>query len=327
MTTTPTAPTAKSAQPVLPGITRYSDIKNAPKTANEQMGKTEFLTLFTTQLQNQNPLDPVQNEAFVAQLAQFSQLEATTNMSTSMESMVKNMKSERFMSGSNLIGKQVTAPMGNARYVQGSTISGLVSLPTGADSVNLDVYDSQNNKVYSQALGRQMPGDITLSWNGATDAGGTAPSGTYKIVATVSSLGKVTQTPISTPMTVKSVTYSPADDDLIVEVEGGATVPLSQISRIDAPLAGTAAAVPGSVAGGLNTMPGDVSGTAADPSQALNDQINNQLNAIFGKAAGASGPVSPVGTGTGATSGSGTGSTPSNALENALKGLFKPPGG
>ena len=241
------------------------------------MGKTEFLTLFTTQLQNQNPLDPVNNEAFVAQLAQFSQLEATTNMGTSMESMVKSMKSDRFMNGANLIGKQVTAPMGNARYEKGSTINGLVSLPSGADSVSLDVFDAQGKRVYTQTLGRQMPGDLKLSWNGATDAGDPAPSGTYKIVATVNSLGKVTQTPISTPMTVKSVTYSPADDDLIVEVEGGATVPLSQITRIDAAYAPPAT----SVAGGVNALPNGSAGT-------------------------------------------GSGTTPSSALEDALKGLFKP---
>jgi flagellar basal-body rod modification protein FlgD len=278
MTTTPAAPTSKTAQPILPGITRYSDLKNAAKPVNDKMGKTEFLTLFTTQLQNQNPLDPVNNEAFVAQLAQFSQLEASTNMSASLETMAKSMKSDRFMNGANLIGKQVTAPMGNARYEKGSTISGLVSIPAGADSVSLDVMDAQGKKIYTQTLGRQMPGDLKLSWNGATDAGEPAPSGIYKIVATVNSLGKITQTPISTPMTVKSVTYSPADDDLIVELEGGATVPLSQISRIDAPWVQPPST---SVAGGLNALPS-------------------------------------------ATAGSGTGSTPASALEDALKGLFKP---
>jgi len=278
MTTTPAAPTSKTAQPILPGITRYSDLKNAAKPVNDKMGKTEFLTLFTTQLQNQNPLDPVNNEAFVAQLAQFSQLEASTNMSASLETMAKSMKSDRFMNGANLIGKQVTAPMGDARYEKGSTISGLVSIPAGADSVSLDVMDAQGKKIYTQTLGRQMPGDLKLSWNGATDAGEPAPSGIYKIVATVNSLGKITQTPISTPMTVKSVTYSPADDDLIVELEGGATVPLSQISRIDAPWVPPQST---SAAGGLNALPS-------------------------------------------ATAGSGTGSTPASALEDALKGLFKP---
>jgi len=284
-TNTTAGPTTASSQPVLPGVTRYSDIKNAATPIKEQMGKTEFLTLFTTQLQNQNPLDPVNNEAFVAQLAQFSQLEATTNMSTSLENMAKSMKGERFMSGANLIGKQVTAPMGNARYTPGTTINGLISLPTGADSISLDVYDSSNRKIYTQSLGRQMPGDLKLSWDGSLAAGGTAPEGTYRIVATVNSLGKVTQTPISTPMTVKSVTYSPADDDLIVEVEGGATVPLSQLSRIEAPLVVPAAST--SVAGGVNTL----SNASLAPS---------------------------------ATSGTGTGTTPAGALEDALKGLFKP---
>ena len=182
--------------------------------------------------------------------------------------------------------------MGNARYEAGSTTSGLISLPTGADSISLDVFDAQNRKVFTQTMGRQMPGDLKLSWNGATDSGSPAASGTYKIVATVSSLGKVTQTPISTPMTVKSVTYSPADDDLIVEVEGGATVPLSQVTRIDAPFVPSSTAG-SSTAGGINAM-------TALP-----------------------GATTPSGT----SRGPGPGTTPASALQDPLKGLFKPSGG
>ena len=62
------------------GISSYSDYVNQPKTINEEMGQREFLLLFTTQLQNQNPLDPLENEAFVAQLAQFSSLESMKGM-------------------------------------------------------------------------------------------------------------------------------------------------------------------------------------------------------------------------------------------------------
>jgi flagellar basal-body rod modification protein FlgD len=65
---------------LLKNVTRYEDAKDAAKKTSEDMGKQDFLTLFTAQLQNQNPLEPVKNEAFVAQLAQFSQLEALTNM-------------------------------------------------------------------------------------------------------------------------------------------------------------------------------------------------------------------------------------------------------
>ena len=72
------ATTASTAKAPLPnGIVRYEDYTAQKKITpqNEAMGQSQFLTLFTTQLKNQNPLDPVKNEAFVAQLAQFSQLE------------------------------------------------------------------------------------------------------------------------------------------------------------------------------------------------------------------------------------------------------------
>ena len=88
--------------PTVSGIT-----KDYTKMQNEEMGQREFLLLFTTQLQNQNPLDPMKNEAFVAQLAQFSQLEATTSMSDQMTELVSSLKGERLMNGAHLIGYRV----------------------------------------------------------------------------------------------------------------------------------------------------------------------------------------------------------------------------
>jgi len=70
------------------------------------MGQTAFLTLFTAQLKSQNPLDPMDNTAFVSQLAQFSQLEATTKMSDSMSSLVKTMSTDRMTSAASLLGKK-----------------------------------------------------------------------------------------------------------------------------------------------------------------------------------------------------------------------------
>ena len=62
------------------GIRTSADLRAdaaAPKPEAD-LDRNAFLRLFTTQLQNQNPLDPMKNEAFVAQLAQFSSLEANT---------------------------------------------------------------------------------------------------------------------------------------------------------------------------------------------------------------------------------------------------------
>jgi flagellar basal-body rod modification protein FlgD len=93
---------------LLKNVSRYEDVKDAAKKTKEEMGKQEFLTLFTAQLQNQNPLEPVKNEAFVAQLAQFSQLEALTNMQGSLDKFVTSMSGERMLNSASLIGKKVS---------------------------------------------------------------------------------------------------------------------------------------------------------------------------------------------------------------------------
>lgn len=216
-------------------LPKYEELKKAAANPaqKEEMGQQAFLTLFTTQLQNQDPLDPVKNEAFVAQLAQFSQLEATTKMADSMSSMASSMQSDRLLAGTSLIGKKVATPNGTAELLEGSNISGVVSAPNGADKVALEVYDSLGRKVFTQTLGRQAPGEVQVKWEGYNDKGERMPPGRYKVQATVSSFGKVTQVPISTPATVRSVTFNGTTNEMMVEVEGGGSVPLSQIKRVD----------------------------------------------------------------------------------------------
>ena len=205
------------------------------KKANveDEMSQQAFLTLFTTQLQNQNPLDPVKNEAFVAQLAQFSQLEATTKMASSLETMAGNSKADRLMAGAALIGKKVASPQGTGLLEEGRAISGMISVPYGADNVTLDVFDQYGTKVFSNSMGRQMPGDVNVGWQGFDADGKRMPAGRYQVVATVESFGEKTLVPISSPATVKSVTFSPASNQLILELEDGSTVPLSDVQRID----------------------------------------------------------------------------------------------
>lgn len=199
------------------------------KSNGEEMDRSAFLKLFTTQLQNQNPLDPVKNEAFVAQLAQFSQLEATTKMADSLDTMASTTQADRLLQGAALIGKRVSAPDGTAELVEGASISSIISIPNGADKIAIDVYDQAGNLVQTRAMGRQMPGDVSISWDGTNNLGERQEPGRYKIVAAITSMGQVTQMPITTPNTVTSVTYSAAQNDLILELEDGATVPLSQV--------------------------------------------------------------------------------------------------
>ncbi|MEI6601157.1 MAG: flagellar hook capping FlgD N-terminal domain-containing protein [Comamonadaceae bacterium] len=195
------------------------------------MGQKDFLTLFTTQLNNQDPLDPVKNEAFVAQLAQFSQLEATTNMSQTLTDFVTSMQGERMMSSANLIGKTVAVPDGPVILSGGNPVNGVVNLPNGADGVKFDVYNSKGSLVRSQIMGAQTVGDMTWTWDGKDDAGNTAADGTYSFKATAVSQGKTTNPSVSTMAYVTSVSQD-STQSILLQVQGGKTVKLADVKSI-----------------------------------------------------------------------------------------------
>lgn len=209
---------------------------NAQKAAtpqNTSMGQTEFLTLFTTQLKNQDPTDPVKNEAFVAQLAQFSQLEATTAMKTSMNSLVASMSNDRMLGAASLMGKQVTVPDGPVQVTDTTVSQGSINLPTGADGIQLQVFNDKGVLVRTQIIGAQPVGDYTLAWDGMTDGGQAASNGTYRYVATVNSKGTMSKPTVNTYATVTGVSSAGTSDGaMLLEVAGGKTVNLSDVKRI-----------------------------------------------------------------------------------------------
>jgi flagellar basal-body rod modification protein FlgD len=217
------------------GIVKYEDYQAQQKSkpTNEQMGQTEFLTLFTTQLKNQNPLDPVKNEAFVAQLAQFSQLEATTAMKTSMQNLVSSLANDRLLGATSLIGKTVAVPDGPVTVTDTTVSQGVVNLPTGADGIKLQVYNDKGILVRTQIIGAQPVGDFTIAWDGMTDGGTAAPNGTYRYVANVNSNGSVTKPTVNTYAAVTGVTSAgTADGAMLLEVAGGKTVNLADVKRV-----------------------------------------------------------------------------------------------
>jgi flagellar basal-body rod modification protein FlgD len=197
------------------------------------MGQTEFLTLFTTQLKNQNPLDPVKNEAFVAQLAQFSQLEATTAMKTSMQNLVSSLANDRLLGATSLIGKTVGVPDGPVMVTDTTVSQGVVNAPTGADGIKVQIFNDKGILVRTQIMGPQPVGDVTIAWDGTNDGGTTVPNGTYRYVASVNSNGTVTKPTVNTYAQVTGVSSAgTADGTMLLEVAGGKTVNLADVKRI-----------------------------------------------------------------------------------------------
>ena len=216
------------------GIKTTADAANEALAAKESssMGQKDFLTLFTTQLKCQDPLDPVKNEAFVAQLAQFSQLEATTSMDQTLKNYVESMAGERMMSSTSMIGKTVSVPDAPAIITPGGKpVQGFVSLPTGAEGVKFEVFNDKGQVVTSQIMGSQPIGDMPWAWDGTGESGAQMPAGNYSFKATVISQGKTSNPSVNVLSTVTGVNQQ-ADKTVMLEVAGGKSVKLTDVQRI-----------------------------------------------------------------------------------------------
>ena len=80
--------------------------------ARQTLGQEDFLTLLVTQLRNQDPLNPLDNEAFVAQLAQFSTVSGITEVGSTLGRLEKLAAGEQRAAAPGWIGRDVTSPDG-----------------------------------------------------------------------------------------------------------------------------------------------------------------------------------------------------------------------
>ncbi|MFT5655127.1 MAG: flagellar basal-body rod modification protein FlgD [Arenicella sp.] len=214
---------------------QYTSQQAAASAEQDDLGRDAFLQLLTTQLNNQDPLDPMKNEAFVAQLAQFSSVEGIKGMQASLEDMVSGMRQDQMMAGASLVGKKVAVEGGLFQGGNGGTTNGTVNLESGADAVIMNIYHrSTGDLVFSETRGSQMPGDLEISWEGVSNTGDIAPSGNYLMSVSTVLNGHQQSVQVSTLSPVKSIKWDPNTQQLSLEIGDGNFVPLSSVERISA---------------------------------------------------------------------------------------------
>lgn len=161
---------------------QFKSIK--PKEA--AMGKDEFLKLLTTQLQYQDPLDPMDNTQFITQLAQFSTLESMKAMESKVGDNNLLLQSLNSSYATSMIGKEMKAN-GSSIYLNGTGGANLdYTLSKDAAKVEIGIYDEIGNKVRSVTYGNQPSGANAYMWDGKDSNGNTLLAGkyTYSITAT-----------------------------------------------------------------------------------------------------------------------------------------------
>jgi flagellar basal-body rod modification protein FlgD len=145
------------------------------------MGQDAFMKMFLAQMTNQNPLDPMDNTDFTAQLAQFSSLEKLTLIADSLEGFGRLEEAYGKTQALSYLGREVTVSGGTMPVIAGYSNSILFDLETPA-YVYMRITDPNGQVVSNRDLGLKAQG-ITheVTWDGVSDDGKLVADGAYKV--------------------------------------------------------------------------------------------------------------------------------------------------
>ena len=189
-----------------------------------------FLTLLTTQLQNQNPLDPLDTNQFTQQLVQFASVEQQMNMNTQLQTLVSLQQTAQNSQALGFVGKTVTvngttAPLSNGQ-------AQWTFNPSSPATATFTVSDSTGQTVFSKT-GTVQPGQQAFNWNGLDSSGRQWADGNYTLTVTaVSANGQSVAIPTTVTGMVNSVDLTQSPPLLSI---GGQNYTLNQILSVTAP--------------------------------------------------------------------------------------------
>ncbi len=189
-----------------------------------------FLKLLTTQLNNQDPLNPLDNAQLTSQLAQMSTVSGVEKLNTTLQSLVDQSSSSQALQAAFLIGRTVLVPGSQVALSAGATTPFGIDLQGAADSVKATVVDAAGNTVRTFDLGAQAQGVKALSWDGKNDAGVQVADGAYTLKVSASAAGAAVTANALTLATVSSVAQS--GTGVTLNLSNGGTASLSGVKQI-----------------------------------------------------------------------------------------------
>lgn len=168
-----------------------------------------FLKLLVTQLNNQDPLNPLDNAQLTSQLAQMSTVSGIEKLNSAFQSLLAQSGSSQVLQSAALIGRTVLVPGHELALKQGTDMPFAVDLAGAADSVKVTVKNAAGDVVRTFDLGALKQGVKTLSWDGKTDGGAAAPDGAYTVSVTAQAGGEGVDCAALTYAKVGSVAQGP----------------------------------------------------------------------------------------------------------------------
>ena len=184
------ATAATTASPVVSGTTPLpsSSSSGSSGSLSSTTGGTlagnfqTFLTLLTTQLQNQNPMDPLDTNQFTQQLVQFAGVEQQLKTNDQLTALVSLQQTAQSTQALGFVGKTAVVDGSTAALTNGAATWN-IGVPTNSN-VSISITNSTGQTVYSNNYNVQAGQNQSFAWDGKGNDGTQWPDGQYKLTAT-----------------------------------------------------------------------------------------------------------------------------------------------
>jgi flagellar basal-body rod modification protein FlgD len=152
---------------------------------NGKMGQDQFLQLLVAQMQNQDPMNPMDGKQFASQLAQFNSVEQLIGVNNGLNQLKQSqqmMRAELTNSmASSLTGKHIRALSNKVNLQAGEGANINYDLNNSASEVKIVIRDASGTKVRSKTINGASAGENTWNWDGKSDEGAKVPGGKYSV--------------------------------------------------------------------------------------------------------------------------------------------------
>lgn len=215
---------------VTPVGTNTADPNAQSTTASKSLASNfdTFLTLLTTQLQNQDPLSPMDSNQFTQQLVEFSGVEQQINTNKNLETLVSLAQGRSSADAVSYLGKSVTLSNGKGALINGQA-TWTYALDDKAKANTLTVSDANGRVVYT-ANGELTTGVHTFNWDGKDAYGNQLPDGQYTFtLSPVASDGSAVNYAVASKGVVAQVDFSGSEPQLMI---GPMEIPLSEVAAL-----------------------------------------------------------------------------------------------
>lgn len=169
----------------IPGLRTYDPTANAPVQSGNDVQSAKdlsqnFLRMLTVQLRNQDPLNPMDNAAMTAQLAQLNMVDGINKLNSSVGAMMAQLKAATSLSMADSVGRAVLSE-GSKMYFMGQPMGMAAQLDASAESLQAVLRNDQGQEVDRVELGAASAGVTEFIWDGKGPQGQALPQGVYTL--------------------------------------------------------------------------------------------------------------------------------------------------